>query len=430
MSWLINAQRQQLASRPKTGTDHRQRLAAMRQNNPAAQMGMPDAPGSETATSSSPCAAAAHSIAATVSVEPRQIRKKRKAEAFSSQVALSNTILGTGAFGVVYLGIHQNSGAWVAVKQMQIRPQPGTANRTAAIKNQLDEMAEEIRLMKNLDHPNVVHYLHAETINNEQLNIYMEYMSGGSLASLIKRFDKLPEAMIRTYMAQAIAGIAFLHQKNIVHRDIKADNILLHSDGVAKLSDFGTSREVSDSANLLTVTGTPWFMAPEVVKGTGHGAPADIWSLGCTMIQLASGVAPFSEFTNPVTAMYNVALHPGKVLGYIPETCGGELKSCLHWCLQENPASRPSAADLLMHPFFQSIAADDGSDGSESTGSPASAAIDPALPIPVAGYTNVIPLQRISQVAPSRPTTPISSRTARLRDETQNQQGMSVVALQ
>jgi mitogen-activated protein kinase kinase kinase ANP1 len=205
---------------------------------------------------------------------------------------------------------------------------------------------------------------------------------------------------------------------------------LLHSDGVAKLSDFGTSREVSDSANLLTVTGTPWFMAPEVVKGTGHGAPADIWSLGCTMIQLASGVAPFSEFTNPVTAMYHVALHPGKVLEYIPETCSVELRSCLHWCLQEIPPARPTAADLLSHPFFHVVATDDVSDGSESSGSPASAAIDPALPVAVAGYTNVVSLQRIGQLAPSRPTTPISSRTAKLRDETQNQQGMSVVALQ
>lgn len=429
MSWLINAQRRNLDVKPKA-VDHRQRLAAMRQHNPAAQMGMPDAPGAEAMAASSPCAIVGHSIAATVNVEVQAKRRKRKADSFSSQVALSNTVLGTGAFGVVYLGIHQTSGAWVAVKQMQIRPQPGTGDRTAAIKGQLDDMAEEIRLMKNLDHQNIVRYLHAETVNNEQLNIYMEYMSGGSLASLMKRFDKVPEQMIRTYMAQAIQGVAFLHQRNIVHRDIKADNILLHSDGVAKLSDFGTSREVSDSANLLTVTGTPWFMAPEVVKGTGHGASADIWSLGCTMIQLASGVAPFSEFTNPVTAMYNVALYPAKVLAYIPETCSADLKSCLEWCLNETPSSRPTASDLLSHPFFVVEPRDDTSDGSESTGSPASANIDPMHPVPVAGYTNVVPLQRIGQGTQVRPTTPVSSRTLRLRDETQNQQGTSVVAAQ
>lgn len=359
--------------------------------------------------------------------ELRDMRKRRRAEnSFSKQIVLSSTILGSGAFGVVYLGVHQLTGAFVAVKKLTLKPVGKNADGKE-IRDQLDDLVAEIRLMKALDHTNIVKYLHADH-NDSDLSIYMEFMSGGSLASMLKKFDVLTEPLVRTFMIQAMRGVAYLHQRNVVHRDIKADNILIGADGSAKLSDFGTSRELSDSTNLLTVTGTPWFMAPEVVKGTGHGSAADIWSVGCTIIQLIRGSAPFADFPNPITAMYHVALHPQKVLEYIPDSCSPNLRHLLEWCLQEQPAMRPSALQILDHPFFSALVDDcPSSPGSSRSSSLPSAAVLQTLEVRTEsnGLFDVAPLKPRH---PSRPTTPNSSRVSRLRDETQNQQPSSTLA--
>lgn len=418
--------------------DRRRRMAAMRSSDPHSFLPQqPVAFAADTGASSSltDAESAARALAATVvppvgpTSESREARRQRKAESsFSRQVKQSSQILGSGAFGVVYLGIHQGNGSWIAIKKMNLRPQ-GTAIDGTAVKSQLDELVDEIRLMKALEHTNIVKYLHAEH-NEAELSIFMEYMSGGSLVSLLKKFDVLSEPLIRVYMTQAIQGVAYLHQRNVVHRDIKADNILLSADGTAKLSDFGTSREVSESANLLTVTGTPWFMAPEVVKGTGHGAAADMWSLGCTMIQLARGTAPFSDFPNPVTAMYNVALHPQKVLEYIPATCSAVFRDCLEWCLRENPGLRPTAVELLSHPFFAHA---EGSDSSRSSSASASPTVlqETLLTNTAAGATGgLFQAAPLGPKVPTRPTTPTGSlRVNRIRAETQNQQTTSAVAV-
>lgn len=404
-------------------------------------------------------------------VRPTSRRRRRRVTAedlFARNVQLSSTLLGTGAFGVVYLGVHQTTGKWIAVKKISVKAAGGgSANASGSAQNkkkahiasQLDEIVEEIRLMKDLDHDHIVKYLHAER-NEEELTIFMEYMSGGSLAGMLKKFDVLPEPMLRVYMLQAIQGVAYLHQRNIVHRDIKADNILLHSDGTVKLSDFGTSREVSDSANLLTVTGTPWFMAPEVIKGTGHGASADIWSIGCTMIQMVRGQAPFSEYSSPVTAMYHVALNPQNVLRYIPETVSPALRECLHWCLQETPSLRPTALQLLGHRFFvgEPLGDEDAENSDDMTDATSVASAPSLAPHPpvTQGSLNAMPHRpfssnvasaQVPQVVPlanpaaglaalrgnspdaGRQLTP-KSLSLRLREATQNQQRHSSVAVE
>jgi serine/threonine protein kinase len=257
----------------------------------------------------------------------------------------SDTLLGTGAFGAVYLGVHDSTGEMVAIKKVRLGADSDDARK------QVELLVCEIKLMKQLEHPNVVRYLHAER-QGDCLCIFMEYMAGGSLNGLLKKFGKLSPNVVKVYMRHSLEGIAYLHRRNIVHRDIKPDNILLASSGDAKLSDFGTSREFNDSANLLTVTGTPWFMAPEVVKGSGHGAAADMWSVGCTMLQLVTGKAPMEEFPNPVTAMYQIATHPEKVMQLIPASLSSECADVIRACLHEDPMQRATAPQLLSFPYF------------------------------------------------------------------------------
>lgn len=415
MSWLIAAHRSEPQKSKLSAADimanRRKRMTALRSSDPieflqhlpelpvADDPGASQVPAAATGTSTSVFRTITKTLASSVhasrtTTERNALRKEKRIEQFARDVKLTTTVLGSGAFGVVYLGIHQRTGQYIAVKKITVRK--FTAGNDQAVKNQLDDLADEIGLMKALDHQNIVKYFSAEHKDNE-LSIFMEYMSGGSLSSLLKKMDSnMPEPMLQVYMRQACLGVAYLHQKNIVHRDIKADNILLHSDGVAKLSDFGTSRESTDSSNLLTVTGTPWFMAPEVVKGTGHGSPADIWSLGCTIIQLLRGEAPFAEFSNPVTAMYHVAVNPTKVLEYIPQHASSSIRHLLEWCLQENAGARPTATQMLEHPFFTAEEHDDDTEATSKTD--------------------------------SRSGTP-NSLAARLREKTQNQQFASVVAL-
>ena len=291
---------------------------------------------------------------------------------FGKKIRMTSTLLGAGAFGEVYLGIHEKTGAWVAIKKVRLAVQSSHAEKhfhlqlkgckvEDVVDEQIDGIVQEIRLMRELVHPNIVKYFHAER-HGQEVWVYMEYMSGGSLGSLLKKLERLSESMLRVYMRQVIEGVTFLHQRSVVHRDIKPDNILLNADGTAKLSDFGTSREQGDATNLLTLTGTPWFMAPEVVKSIGHGTAADIWSLGCSMIQLTTGRPPFHDCSGPMPCMYQIGVNPQRVLEYIPKTISEDLHQLMTWCLQDDPSKRPSAAALLRHQFFS---CEDSSDSAE-----------------------------------------------------------------
>ena len=406
----------------------------------------------QTPTSEKGALAEDQSQPLSISKRSRSRRRPSSADTekvpFSSKVVISQTLLGTGAFGAVYLGVHEDTGQMIAIKKITI----GNANNKET-REQIEQLASEIRLMKQLDHPNIVKYLHAER-QEQQLLIYMELMSGGSLASLMKKFTKLPESVMRVYMRQVLVGLAYLHQRNVVHRDIKADNILMASDGTAKISDFGTSREFNDSANLLTVTGTPWFMAPEVIKGSegvGHGAPADIWSIGCTIIELVQGRPPFWQHNNPMTVMFNIGLHPEKILDEIPKEVSPELRDLLQCCLREEPSQRITAKQILDHPFFRDEDSSDSESGDAEVapktaevaapvaakdGARRSSVLEPRPPVPSLGGTGNVPVpmgihavgglrSSVGNTRPSTPPapgTPRSTYAQRLRDETQFQQ--------
>ncbi|KAK6130340.1 hypothetical protein DH2020_035932 [Rehmannia glutinosa] len=159
------------------------------------------------------------------------------------------------------------------------------------------ELEKEVNLLKNLSHPNIVRYL-GTAREEDSLNILLEFVPGGSISSLLGKFGSFPESVIRMYTKQLLLGLEYLHKNKIMHRDIKGANILVDNKGCIKLADFGASKKVEALATITgakSMKGTPYWMAPEVIVQSGHSYSADIWSVGCTVIEMATGKAPWSQ---------------------------------------------------------------------------------------------------------------------------------------
>ncbi|XP_042482219.1 mitogen-activated protein kinase kinase kinase NPK1-like [Macadamia integrifolia] len=257
-------------------------------------------------------------------------------------------LIGCGAFGRVYMGMNLDSGELLAVKQVLI-----PANNASKEKAQthIRELEEEVKLLKNLSHPNIVRYL--GTAREEgTLNILLEFVPGGSISSLLGKFGSFPEPVIRMYTKQLLLGLEYLHKNGIMHRDIKGANILVDNKGCIKLADFGASKKVVELATISgakSMKGTPYWMAPEVILQTGHSFSADIWSVGCTVIEMATGKPPWSQQYQEVAALFHIGTtksHPP-----IPEHLSVEAKDFLLKCLQKEPNLRSTASELLQHPF-------------------------------------------------------------------------------
>ncbi|KAF0915383.1 hypothetical protein E2562_035942 [Oryza meyeriana var. granulata] len=257
-------------------------------------------------------------------------------------------LIGSGAFGQVYLGMNLDTGELLAVKQVLIGSNNATREKAQA---HIRELEEEVKLLKNLSHPNIVRYL--GTVREEDtLNILLEFVPGGSIQSLLGKLGSFPEAVIRKYTKQILQGLEYLHNNAIIHRDIKGANILVDNKGCIKLADFGASKQVAKLATVTaakTMKGTPHWMAPEVIVGSGHNFSADIWSVGCTVIEMATGKPPWSQQYQEVALLFHVGTtksHPP-----IPEHLSSEAKDFLLKCLQKEPELRSTASDLLKHPF-------------------------------------------------------------------------------
>ncbi|KAK3008008.1 hypothetical protein RJ639_014678, partial [Escallonia herrerae] len=257
-------------------------------------------------------------------------------------------LIGCGAFGQVYMGMNLDSGELLAVKQVLIAANHASKEKAQA---HIKELEEEVKLLKNLSHPNIVRYL--GTVREEEtLNILLEFVPGGSISSLLGKFGSFPEAVIRMYTKQLLLGLDYLHKNGIMHRDIKGANILVDNKGCIKLADFGASKQVVELATISgakSMKGTPYWMAPEVILQTGHSFSADIWSVGCTVIEMATGKPPWSQQYQEVAALFHIGTtksHPP-----IPEHLSVEAKDFLLKCLHKEPGLRPAASDLLQHPF-------------------------------------------------------------------------------
>ncbi|XP_028770819.1 mitogen-activated protein kinase kinase kinase NPK1 isoform X2 [Neltuma alba] len=257
-------------------------------------------------------------------------------------------LIGCGAFGRVYMGMNLDSGELLAVKQVLIAASSASKEKA---QTHIKELEEEVKLLKDLSHPNIVRYL--GTVREEDtLNILLEFVPGGSISSLLGKFGAFPEAVIRTFTKQLLLGLEYLHKNGIMHRDIKGANILVDNKGCIKLADFGASKQVVELATITgtkSMKGTPYWMAPEVILQTGHSFSADIWSVGCTVIEMATGKPPWSQQYQEVAALFHIGTtksHPP-----IPDHLSLGAKDFLLKCLQKEPVLRPSASELLQHPF-------------------------------------------------------------------------------
>ncbi|CAN4113438.1 unnamed protein product [Withania somnifera] len=257
-------------------------------------------------------------------------------------------IIGSGAFGRVYMGMNVDSGELLAIKEVSIAINGASRERAHA---HVRELEEEVNLLRNLSHPNIVRYL-GTAREAGSLHILLEFVPGGSISSLLGKFGSFPESVIRMYTKQLLLGLEYLHKNGIMHRDIKGANILVDNKGCIKLADFGASKKVVELATMTgakSMKGTPYWMAPEVILQTGHSFSADIWSVGCTIIEMATGKPPWSQQYQEVAALFHIGTtksHPP-----IPEHLSAEAKDFLLKCLQKEPHLRPSASNLLQHPF-------------------------------------------------------------------------------
>ncbi|CAN8269618.1 unnamed protein product [Cochlearia groenlandica] len=257
-------------------------------------------------------------------------------------------LIGAGAFGRVYMGMNLDSGELLAIKQVLIAPNSASKEKT---QGHIRELEEEVQLLKNLSHPNIVRYL-GTVRESDSLNILMEFVPGGSISSLLEKFGSFPEPVIIMYTKQLLLGLEYLHKNGIMHRDIKGANILVDNKGCIKLADFGASKKVVELATVngaKSMKGTPYWMAPEVILQTGHSFSADIWSVGCTVIEMATGKPPWSEQYQQFAAV----LHIGRTKAHppIPDDLSPEAKDFLLKCLHKEPSLRHSASELLQHPF-------------------------------------------------------------------------------
>ncbi|EKX49238.1 hypothetical protein GUITHDRAFT_85702 [Guillardia theta CCMP2712] len=261
-------------------------------------------------------------------------------------------LIGEGAYAQVYQGINADSGELMAVKQIffsEVSFQDNKKKRTEAIR----ALQREIDVMKMLQHDNIVKYLGTET-DEGRLNIFLEYVSGGSIASLIANFGALDEPVVRKYTRQILIGLEFLHSKGVVHCDIKGGNILVTEDGIIKLADFNSSKYLDSitgggSNPLKSLLGTPQFMAPEVIRQTGHGKKADIWSVGCTVIQMLTGAPPWDEISNKVTLMFHIATAPNGPP--LPDDLQEDARDFLGKTFKLDARERPHCAELLKSRF-------------------------------------------------------------------------------
>lgn len=262
-------------------------------------------------------------------------------------------LIGKGSYGRVYLGINLTTGDFLAVKQVEVN-QKAAGQDKDKMKEMVAALDQEIDTMQHLEHPNIVQYLGCER-KEYSISIFLEYISGGSIGSCYRKHGKFEENLVSSLTKQTLEGLAYLHHEGVLHRDLKADNILLDIDGTCKISDFGISKKTdniygNDKSNNMQ--GSIFWMAPEVVQGQGYSAKVDIWSLGCVVLEMFQGKRPWSkeESIGAIYKLGNLNMAPPIPDDVSSSISAGALGFMLD-CFTIDPSERPTAERLKDHQF-------------------------------------------------------------------------------
>ncbi|XP_040380325.1 mitogen-activated protein kinase kinase kinase 17-like [Oryza brachyantha] len=250
--------------------------------------------------------------------------------------------LGHGASGAeVFLAADDASGELFAVKSV------GAADAAA--------LRREQGVMAGLSSPHVVPCVGSRVGPDGSYQMFLEFAPGGSLADVVARSGgRLEERAVGEYAADVAGGLAYLHGMGLVHGDVKSRNVVVGGDGRAKLADFGCARW---AGSARPIGGTPAFMAPEVARGEEQSPAADVWALGCTVIEMATGRTPWSDMDDVLAAVHRIGYT--EAVPEVPAWLSADAKDFLARCLQRRPIDRSTAAQLLQHPFVASAAGGD-----------------------------------------------------------------------
>lgn len=280
--------------------------------------------------------------------------------------------IGAGSFGSVYLGLNAQTGELMAVKQVELHPTTLTANSASSseegkqqnynsnngVKNMshihkmmIDALQHEMSLLKELHHENIVTY-YGSSQENGNLNIFLEYVPGGSISSMLNNYGPFEEPLIISFTRQTLIGLSYLHKENIIHRDIKGANILIDIKGHVKITDFGISKKLSplnsQQNKRASLQGSVYWMAPEVVKQIATTEKADIWSVGCVIIEMFTGEHPFPDFSQ-MQAIFKIGTN---AIPEFPPWASDEAKEVLLKTFELDYIHRPSSLELLHYPWL------------------------------------------------------------------------------
>jgi len=252
------------------------------------------------------------------------------------------TKVGEGAAGEVFMAKDKRDGRIVAVKVMKMNA------------DNVKLLATEIGIMKTSHHANIVDYVDSFMPSDKEMWVVMEYMGGGCLTDILEAFDvvRLSERNIAYIVRDTLRALSYIHSLHRIHRDIKSDNILISADGTIKLADFGYAAQLTAKQQKRnTVVGTPYWMAPELIRGQDYGVKVDIWSLGIMMMEMAQGEPPYMEFP-PLRALFLITT---KGIPPLKEQTrwSPDFHDFFNRCIDVKVETRPDADTLLAHPFLK-----------------------------------------------------------------------------
>ncbi|XP_040833484.1 mitogen-activated protein kinase kinase kinase 1 isoform X1 [Ochotona curzoniae] len=261
--------------------------------------------------------------------------------------------IGLGAFSSCYQAQDVGTGTLMAVKQVTY-----VRNTSSEQEEVVEALREEIRMMSHLNHPNIIRMLGA-TCEKSNYNLFIEWMAGGSVAHLLSKYGAFKESVVINYTEQLLRGLSYLHENQIIHRDVKGANLLIDSTGQRlRIADFGAAARLASKGTGAgefqgQLLGTIAFMAPEVLRGQQYGRSCDVWSVGCAIIEMACAKPPWNaeKHSNHLALIFKIA--SATTAPAIPSHLSPGLRDVALRCLELQPQDRPPSRELLKHPVFR-----------------------------------------------------------------------------